>query len=490
MEATGSTLMRRHATSLLLIFTTLSLITLFLISNVQSFLKKDSCDGCDTNEDDKIIQRMLRLHTAKRSRSERAAAKEKKRIIDLSVYRKMGWELSPADALQVFDAYYECLMKRETSENSKLDITAVLSLEGQNIELKCPICLRPDQESGRLGIQWQHMSTRDSAMRYVDESSKFKFTDEMSLIISDVDISDAGQFFCVRTRDREIEQIYQLDVLFRERRKVLAGSERRNILPVKALEDNNLKLFTLWSDWSDCNRCGKVGHRRKVGLCMVDKINDTDPVEPVDLPIIELYPRGIPCRSTVLPLDIARLKPIRRRQSETILEKCYQRCPTVAPPRVVTDKNGEVLQVIQPGYYSLKEKPTLPPMVKRSLIYEVTRKNLILKCPVKPDKTSLVRWQNGTVIINPLNIRRQTRGRVRMDGANRLHIRALRVYDSAPYSCWLKRRHVATIKVIVTEAMNSSLKDHITYAGLGLTILSMTLVCLCVFCGRNKKTVK
>ncbi|XP_069125696.1 Ig-like V-type domain-containing protein FAM187A [Argopecten irradians] len=489
MEASGRAQMKR-ITVYVCIFTVtcLTISIIYIFQDSKGLRENDNFDGIDESEDDKIIQRMLQLHTSEDIRAERAP--RVKRKSKLSTFREMGWSLSPADALEVFNAYYKCVMEREATETGKLDITAVLSLEGQNIELKCPLCLRPDQDSGRLDIQWQHMSSRDSAMRYVDENYKFKFTDEMSLIISGVDIVDAGQFFCVRMRDREIERVYQLDVLFRERRKVIKGSERQNILPEKTLEENNLKLFTLWSDWTDCNRCGKMGQRRKVGLCMVDKINSTKPVEPVDLPILELYPRGIPCRSTVLPSEIAKLRPIRRRQSETIMEYCLLTCPTVAPARIVTDKNGEVIEVIQPGFYSMKERPPLPPMVKRKVLFEDTRKSVILKCPVKPGQTSLIRWQNGTVNINPLTIRRQTRGRVRTDSANRLHIRALRLYDSAPYNCWVKRRLVATIKLIVSEAMNENIKDYITYAGLGLTIFSVTLVCCCVFSGRNKKTIK
>lgn len=320
---------------------------LFILTVVLRTLPdRDVCDHC--TEDDELIRRMLQPHIL--SRSERSM---KGASIDLSLYKDMGWELSPQDALQVFDAYYECLMKKAATAD-KINVIAMLALEGQNMEMKCPICLRPDQDTGRLHIQWQHMGARDSAMRYIEKTAKFKVTDDMSLIISGVDITDAGQFFCVRTRDREYEQIYQLDVLFRERRKVLKGSERKNVLPVFNMTENNLKTFTLWSDWSDCNICGKVGHRRKVGLCMVKKISDTKIVEPVDLPIMELYPRGIPCRSTVLPPSIAKLKRIKYRRSETILENCYMTCPTVAPPVMVTDKTGKVIEVLQPGYYSIK----------------------------------------------------------------------------------------------------------------------------------------
>jgi hypothetical protein len=35
------------------------------------------------------------------------------------------------------------------------------------------------------------------------------------------------------------------------------------------LEENNLVVFTEWSEWSSCNKCGFNAQRKKVGDCKV-----------------------------------------------------------------------------------------------------------------------------------------------------------------------------------------------------------------------------
>ena len=129
-------------------------------------------------------------------------------------------------------------------------------------------------------------------------------------------------------------------------------------------------------------------------------------------------------------------------------------------------------------------------MVIRKVFYEETKKNIVLECPSTSQSSATIRWQNGTTVINPMTIRRQTRGRVKVDSVNRLHIHSLRLYDTAAFNCWIKRRHVATIKLIVTEAFNHNIKDYITYVGLGMTIVCMVLVCCCVCCGKQRQMTR
>lgn len=131
------------------------------------------------------------------------------------------------------------------------------------------------------------------------------------------------------------------------------------------------------------------------------------------------------------------------------------------------------------------------PLVIRRVLYEPINKHLILSCPRSKKYKSLIRWQNGTLVLNPLTIKRQTRGRVFLDSINRLHIRRLRMTDTAPYNCWSSKVHIATIKVIVTDARNAvKIKEYITYSGLFLTVFSIFLICVCVFCKKKKKTAK
>lgn len=115
-------------------------------------------------------------------------------------------------------------------------------------------------------------------------------------------------------------------------------------------------------------------------LLKLQKINKRDPIMPHDAKIMDHYSNGVPCRSTVLPKYFARIPQIRRRMSEIIIGRCLVECPTAAPYVNVTDKQGKVIEVVEKGFYSMKEKPTIPPMVKRKVIYEEAGKNLVLKC--------------------------------------------------------------------------------------------------------------
>lgn len=152
----------------------------------------------------------------------------------------------------------------------------------------------------------------------------------------------------------------------------------------------------------------------------------------------------------------------------------------------------EVYSILLKQLLFYRSKPKLPRMVIRRVLFEPVNKHLILACPKGGEKSkALIRWRNNTIVLNPLTIRRKTRGRVFMDSINRLHIRRLRKSDSAPYNCWKSTTLIATIKVIVTDANNDTkVKEIITYTGLCLTIFSIFLICVCTFCKKKKKTAK
>ena len=53
-------------------------------------------------------------------------------------------------------------------------------------------------------------------------------------------------------------------------------------------------------------------------------------------------------------------------------------------------------------------------------------------------------------------------------------------------SCWERQRHVVAIKVLVVDEFNERLKNYITYAGFGITILASLIACCCIFGGKKK----
>lgn len=298
----------------------------------------------NNNMDDDLIREIIGSKK-KNIRTARNAVK---------THKKMNWKLSPEDAKVIFDTYYKCLERKNAALGKQNEITAILALEGQTVTLKCPVCLRPDQESSKMDVNWQRLRSIDGVLKYLEPGSKIKVKEDMSLVLHSIDVLDAGQYYCVRSHSREYEQIYQVDVLLREKRTLYKESDNPSFLNDTNLDENNLKVFTQWSSWSDCSQCGKMGRRRKVGLCMLDKINQDKRISPEDLPIIDLYPNGIPCRSTVIPTSFKSIKEIGSRHSETLIGNCFEPCPTEQPVITITDNTGSVVEVIPAGYYSLK----------------------------------------------------------------------------------------------------------------------------------------
>lgn len=144
----------------------------------------------------------------------------------------------------MFQQYYDCLEKANKRENRIQEaITAVLALEGQRVELKCPTCQRPDQDSGMARLFWQRVRNIDASTTHIRPDNKgMKIKKDMTLVIKHADIGDAGQYFCVKDGDAEI--IYQVDVLFREPQRTVSEKDWHALLPAQKLVDHNLEVRT------------------------------------------------------------------------------------------------------------------------------------------------------------------------------------------------------------------------------------------------------
>lgn len=164
----------------------------------------------------------------------------------------------------------------------------------------------------------------------------------------------------------------------------------------------------------------------------------------------------------------------------SVLGHCFQHCPTTPPPIKVTDKSGKVIDIIEGGYHPIWKPPELPPLLKRKVLIKAAGIDLKLTCPTS--NKGRVRWQRGERPINTATIRHQTKGRVSIDKLNRLHIRKLRIHDSALYNCWIWQRQVATFKVVAFKPMNDNIKHYIIYGALVLTILAVPMYCVCKLC--------
>nr|KAI8750364.1 Ig-like V-type domain-containing protein FAM187A isoform X3 [Biomphalaria glabrata] len=250
-----------------------------------------------------------------------------------------------------------------------------------------------------------------------------------TLTIRSIYLNDAGQYFCVEHQD--YAAVYQVDVFLTDRRKHISHGVD---VPQgdTYLTQRNLRVFTMWAPWGECNTCDRPGHKFRVGQCTVKTIYSDTPVFPRDYPILMFYKDGVPCHSTALPRHIRQIPEIGERFSETIVASCNESCPTQPPAIEITDKSGQVIDVIEPGFHSIHQKPALPPLIKRKVLYEPQNSHLVLHCPGELE-VGMIHWTRGERQIDPGSIKRQTRGRVHVDSRNQLHINQLLISDTAVY---------------------------------------------------------
>ena len=175
--------------------------------------------------------------------SETLTSREK-RSLSLGSFNRMqaNWKYSKKEIKEMFEKYYRCIEEANKPENRmKEAIIAILALEGQRVELKCPSCQRPDQDSSKAKLFWQRVRNVDSTTKHIDPSAKgIKLKKDMTLVIKSVDVTDAGQYFCVKDGDSEV--IYQVDVLFREPQRTVSEKNMETLLPAQKLIDHNVEV--------------------------------------------------------------------------------------------------------------------------------------------------------------------------------------------------------------------------------------------------------
>lgn len=103
------------------------------------------------------------------------AIDRKERSISMDTFNNLqaNWKYSSKEIIDMFDQYYKCITDANKQENRiKEAITAVLALEGQRVDLKCPTCSRPDQDSGKSRLFWQRVRNSDASTTHIRPDSE------------------------------------------------------------------------------------------------------------------------------------------------------------------------------------------------------------------------------------------------------------------------------------------------------------------------------
>ncbi|XP_035827036.1 uncharacterized protein LOC118477177, partial [Aplysia californica] len=153
-------------------------------------------------------------------------------------------------------------------------------------------------------------------------------TDSHTLVLRSAEVKDTGTYFCrdmtsgklpfkgrlseknvVRLfeTDEKLRFFYHLDVLQKSKMKAKliaspAGEEDPgSIPPPRDVVDLNLRVLTVWQEWGLCTLCGAAGTRRRVGQCVIRKLDHAKPASPWYLDaVLGSLDDGLPCRSSML----------------------------------------------------------------------------------------------------------------------------------------------------------------------------------------------
>ncbi|XP_064624449.1 Ig-like V-type domain-containing protein FAM187A [Lineus longissimus] len=368
----------------------------------------------------------------------------------------------------------------------------VLIQEDQRLEVSCDLCLRPDQDQKDYVVRWSRALALSGRERFIQpDGEKFQIIGD-TLVVHRVSLEDVGEYYCTKNGGLEIR--YVVDVVLVEMHREVVEPGMSGNLPAKnsVLKERNLKLTTRWLSWSECDKCGRGGQRRRIGVCTVLKNDHDKPVAPLPIPTLDQFVSGVPCRSSLLPPILRALNEIAGRDSEIMIGKCFLPCPSYAT-RTFTDATGKVVDSVQveEKYFDVgTARPTFLPLVSRKSLYEKQGVDIVLDCPHKSKGNVLIRWQNGTNLINPATIKKATNGRVTVDIYGRLHIKSLQFTDTRTMSCWTHGRLVATMKLVIVGAKDYSIKDYVVYAGCGMVGLTILIIAIGVCAQRNKKTMR
>ncbi|CAG5119996.1 unnamed protein product [Candidula unifasciata] len=330
----------------------------------------------------------------------------------------------------MFETYYKCLQEKiQTIHKEEFPIKAHLAVEGESVQMLCPVCYRPDESEDSQRAIWQVLLHEISTLQEVHENKRIHISKEYTLLIEKIDVSDAGQYFCVERRD--YISVYQLDVFLTDKRRSFRLGDEP-LTPETFLLKHNLRVFTMWAAWGECNTCDRSGEKSRIGQCTVKKMYQDIPVFPRDYAMMAVYPEGVPCHSTALPRHIRKMSEIGNRESETILVPCQEPCPTDPPVSRITDESGNVVEVVDAGFHSMKDQPQLPSLVKRKVLYENENSHLLLNCPTQHE-ANMIHWARGESEVDPIDIKKQTKGRVWVDSLSRLHFKPLLLSDTDVY---------------------------------------------------------
>ncbi|KAK6643176.1 hypothetical protein RUM43_004679 [Polyplax serrata] len=322
---------------------------------------------------------------------------------------------------QMWNKYYTCL---EMTQNLVLKPEIHRLVEGQLIELYCPICVKPFQDYQEL--QWKYKAlTPELSLAEpepLDLTPQMELTDNMTLKIFNVVQDISGLYIC--NQGQSIISVYILEVSKNDVIEKVEISNRRKT-DIINFEGVNFQVYYKWTPWTECSLCGNVGRKYKYGTCFIqneahkeenihsnetslndghirirkESINTTGTQKLIKISInnqspdnndkvkwlsqvIENTKNGVPCfwsRLTHIGFYLNKPMPA----VKAMVRHCLVDCPETIIFQVL-DNEGNVIEEANnsAGIYSTYQKiPRLPPDIERASVTANFGAGVTIQCP-------------------------------------------------------------------------------------------------------------
>ncbi|CAB3244358.1 unnamed protein product [Arctia plantaginis] len=357
----------------------------------------------------------------------------------------------------------------------------VMAYVGAVARLPCSVCAPPDE---RHILVWMYAELLpvNKTFKPLQHNAR-AVLEHNHLQIYNVKIEDAGMYRCQIGDSNSLAVLEVVDT--DEKYSVVKPSTSRGPYesPPYSLS-YDLMMFTSWSPWSECSVCGKVGRRRRYGICFLKldnrerarRTNDNYNTEENSnisldnnaIQLFETFPEGIPCRSRFLPSSLREVAAIQQRTSEIMIALCkvwyFYMITTVAlMPNFTQTRMGNIIFdwfrgvtceaiifkvrstkgiVLETanntaGIYSLHQVlPKQPPLPARDTIFASFGDHITIHCPGTTLADVPITWRFGTKAVVPRDIDKASGGRMYINSRDQLVITKVLYRDANVYSCW------------------------------------------------------
>ncbi|XP_071642821.1 uncharacterized protein [Temnothorax longispinosus] len=316
--------------------------------------------------------------------------------------------------------------------------------------------------------------------------SRVYITPDLSLVVKNFTVTDAGVYRCHGEEGQEKENKYNYRIEpilkdiggeFIEKGNItewekyretylwpvttrFAVSKMRDLADIRE-EGVTLQAVSEWGPWSSCKQCiYNRGIKTSRGYCRLKRNINSTVIEKNDSIIIHFF-RGspmLPCKSVLLQNEFPSISRVVRYLPEFILTEPCKKCP-----RVKKRRKGEKFRY-----------------AKRYVLAEGA--HLAVSCP-ESSTASQVIWKKDTLTLKKgmgQSFRKKDEeARVMVDTFSTLYLTDVSKEEQGNYTCYVDNINMMRLKIIVvskTRLLTQAFFRHLSYLGF---IIFLTSLCYC-----------